>query len=492
MKKLMLVCSLVLLTLTSFLKSNNIQIDTLPILVDQDTTQHFCYVKFDLSWDNSWRVNASPNNWDAAWLFVKYRINTGVWKHATLDINDAGFSMTNDNGVPATFKAVSDGKGVYVYRANEGSGSNNWDGVKLKWNYGTDTVPNNAIITVKVFAIEMVYVPQGSYYLGSGGTEPSHFYQYPNTNSTFHVTSEDVINIGTTTGNLYYTNDGAYPGDFTGTLPASYPKGFKAFYSTKYEVTEEQYAEFLNTLTPAQQSTRYLNVFNQGRNYIKAVNGVYGCDGNNNNILNELNDGQNIGCNYLCWGDVTAYCDWACLRPMTELEYEKACRGTASPVANEFAWGTATVTQATGIVDSKTISEIASPAIANCVYGNQNNVQGPLRVGNFARSASNRAQAGASFWGILDLSGNNYEQTISVGHPTGRSFTGLNGDGYLTSSGYADVTNWPGANDYGSGVRGGSWGNAISYQRLSDRYYACAANTTRSFGLGLHCVRSAE
>ena len=28
---------------------------------------------------------------------------------------------------------------------------------------------------------------------------------------------------------------------------------------------------------------------------------------------------------------------------MTELEYEKACRGTMAPVADEYAWGTASI-----------------------------------------------------------------------------------------------------------------------------------------------------
>ncbi|OYQ52214.1 hypothetical protein CHX27_00075, partial [Flavobacterium aurantiibacter] len=35
---------------------------------------NFSLVQFDLSWENSWRVNFGPANWDAAWVFVKFRV----------------------------------------------------------------------------------------------------------------------------------------------------------------------------------------------------------------------------------------------------------------------------------------------------------------------------------------------------------------------------------------------------------------------------------
>jgi hypothetical protein len=38
---------------------------------------------------------------------------------------------------------------------------------------------------------------------------------------------------------------------------------------------------------------------------------------------------------------------------MTELEYEKACRGPLMPVANEYAWGTTTISATTAIVQRR-------------------------------------------------------------------------------------------------------------------------------------------
>ncbi len=56
--------------------------------------------------------------------------------------------------------------------------------------------------------------------------------------------------------------------------------------------------------------------------------------------MNGLNDGQWIACDYLSWMDLCAYADWAGLRPMTELELEKACRGGGvSATAGDYPWG---------------------------------------------------------------------------------------------------------------------------------------------------------
>ncbi len=41
-------------------------------------------IQFDLSWENSWRTDVGPSNWDAAWVFAKYSANGGPWQHAHL------------------------------------------------------------------------------------------------------------------------------------------------------------------------------------------------------------------------------------------------------------------------------------------------------------------------------------------------------------------------------------------------------------------------
>lgn len=218
--------------------SNNIQVNTVT-LTGQNKTSHYTAVQFNLSWENSWR---DALNFDAAWVFVKYKASyDSVWKHATL-------STTNSyHVVPAGFtRSVStDGKGIFVYRSAEGSGSNSLTGVQLRWMYGTDGVGDYDLVTVKVFAIEMVYVPEGSFYAGDGYTtaDIGQFSQ-GNTTSPFLITSEASLTLGgTPTSNLGNRNtvgmiiDDDFNYITTQTLPAAFPKGYNDFFCMKYEIS---------------------------------------------------------------------------------------------------------------------------------------------------------------------------------------------------------------------------------------------------------------
>ena len=76
-----------LMAITGILNANNISISN-PVLTGKNTGSHYIMVQFDISWENSWRTSSAPNNWDAAWVLVKYRIAGGAWQHAWL--NDVG------------------------------------------------------------------------------------------------------------------------------------------------------------------------------------------------------------------------------------------------------------------------------------------------------------------------------------------------------------------------------------------------------------------
>ena len=100
----------------------------------------------------------------------------------------------------------------------------------------------------------------------------------------------------------------------------------------KYEISQEQYADFLNKLLSIQAANRYPSA----TTYRYTVTGSYP------NIAANV---PNRACNFLNWADALAYADWAGLRPMTELEYEKACRGTNMyPVFDEYPWGNTSLT----------------------------------------------------------------------------------------------------------------------------------------------------
>lgn len=480
---------LILICLSPFMAiSNGITISNIT-LVDQHPTIKSVNVNFDLYWENSWRTSTYESNWDAAWIFIKYRVKgSNVWYHATLN--------TSEHIAPggSTISTASDGKGAFIYKSSDGIGSNTFNSVKLRWNYGVDGLSNADLVEIKVFGIEMVYVPQGSYYLGDGtSTNIQGQFESRISGAPFQVTSENAITLGGGgVGSL--GNNNAFgmskPDDFKDatvkTLPAEFPKGYNAFYCMKYEISQSQYVEFLNLLTYNQQVTRTANLPNSvsstpalSNTYRNGIDiqipgispgtpAVYASNLSDNGNFNDDNDGQNIGCNFLSWADLAAYLDWSGLRPMTELEYEKACRGKITPVANEYAWGNLTVREAQGIAHIGSYDEAAFNNDANVTYSNHPSARGPLRVGSYARATTDRTSSGGSYYGIMDLSGNAWERVMSVGNTTERSFTGNHGNGAIDADGNADVLYWPNSST-GIGARGGNWETDINSIRVSDR-----------------------
>ncbi len=478
--------------------ANNIQVANVT-LTGQNTVDDYTLVEFDISWENSWRVVGGPGNWDAAWVFVKYRIGAGPWLHAW--INSLGHTAPSGSTIevglldPGTSfnNMTNPGMGVFIYRSSPGSGTFALTDVKLRWNYGDNGLSDNEQVDIKVFAIEHVYVPQGPFYVGSGGSESGAFYTYDPgpENDPYLISSEGAINVGATTGYLYYQNPSTYSGDQLGPIPASFPKGYDAFYFMKYEVSQKGYVDFLNSLSRSQQMQRVRtditmdqtaetfvmwnsSVFD-GRNGIRVLpqfplppaSIYFFCDYNVNFIGNEPGDGQDIACNWLTVGDLMAYLDWTGLRIMAELEYEKCGRGPIVPTANEFAWGNNYYSPASEINNAGYPNEKAND-LGNCNFF----LSYPMRCGCFATSSSTRESAGAGYFGSMELSGNVWERCVSVGHSAGRLFDGRHGNGILDDMGYADVQDWPSSiTPVGSCFRGGCAACSTNQARLSDREF---------------------
>ncbi|MCX7759505.1 MAG: hypothetical protein N2169_07890, partial [bacterium] len=158
---------------------------------------------------------------------------------------------------------------------------------------------------------------------------------------------------------------------------------------------------------------------------------------------------------------------------------------------NEYAWGIPNYTIATGISNGGQPNEGASNS-ANIVFGNQPAVQGPMRSGCFASTGTNRIQAGASYYGVMDLSGNLWELTYSVGVSSQRNFDGQrHGDGLLNAAGDHNVTGWIN----GAGYRGGSWANTTTQTlcQVSDRFYSAWNDwTSRYSSSGMRLGRTAN
>ncbi len=447
---------------------------------------------FNISWENSWRVSTAPNNWDAAWVFVKRRnCADQFWKPQPLSFSG------NTAASPLEIKTVPDSIGVFIQRATAGNGNIAATSITLK----LGAVPAPATEwDFKVFAVEMVYVPQSTFYLGSGGTS---YYEFRNGASgspgtAYQVTSENAISFANTAGNLW-DNASTVPGypPAGNVVDANFPKGYRAFYAMKYEVSQGQYTDFLNSLPQDMATNRQVLPAGGYRNGVAGTWPNYTCST------------PARAMNYLGWGNLCAYLDWSGLAPMSEMEYEKLCRGTATPVANEFSWGGNTATRAATTVNDGSNQETTSDAIATGTGlanfgGSAGGVQGPFRCGFAAKAATTRFEAGAGYYGNMELTGNVYEFCVGIYNTASTIFKwDAHGDGLLTpGSGLSNVTGWlnqtittSGAAGSGASLKGGSWSNRLGVNgedqplRVSDRYLSANLYGANDINVGGRGVR---
>jgi formylglycine-generating enzyme required for sulfatase activity len=523
MKKLLLFFGIFLRL--SILFANNVAVSS----VSTPDAQH---VQFTLTWDNSWYSSAT--SYDAVWIFIKAQNCSGTttWDHVSLS------TLAGDHTATGGFyvePAVSDGLGVFVRRNSNGFGSASTTvTVKLAAAYGT--------MNWQVNAVEMVWIPTGTFQVGDGstvntaGTGSSYNFGTSNLTMPYTINTENSIAASAFQNDkgLVWCGsgsnvDGAVPRNLL--LSNSFPKGYNGFYCMKYEISQSQYAAFLNDLSLVQQGNRTTvppasaigtyamtgGVVAVNRNSVVVKTpatatspAVYDCDLDHNGTYG---DGGDIACNFLSFSDLAAYLDWAALRPMTELEYEKICRGTNSPNIREYPWEntTMTIANSSALTNPGASNEVSTTTGTGlCAYGSAPGT-GPLRCGFAATAVTGQAAAGATCYGVMDMAGNVWEQCMQVGwtylvngscyttftFPVGGViYTGVVGDGTLDVNGNADASNW-GNSNY-TILKGGSWNCAntaagLQKAQISDRSQvlnlASYANSARTNEIGGRGVR---
>ena len=500
--------------------ANNIQLTNVSIV---NGGPGLIRVKFDVTWDNSWRTNIGPANNDGAWVFFKYKLPGGLWTH----LNMTGFNNLLPAGFDVFQNTGTNKVGAMIMRdaGNLGVGSVTATNIELGV---INNLPYN--IDVRGFAIEMVYVPAPSgsrpiFGDGDGTAESVNALHYSDNLATNNSVLPTVCDVNgfddaklSTDGIFIYSNDTIQTTNPIGVLEP-FPT-MKALWCMKYEINQAGYRDFLNTLDSVQQVNRTsvavtsatgTSALSGGtaRNSIEiatpasnSFGAVYGCDANNNNIYNEPGDGEWIACNFLAWVDVAAYLDWSGLAPMSELQYERMCRGNSSAgpnpaVLGEYAWGTNTIFASnytlTGGATTAEVANNASGTVGNAAYATTSNA-GPLRSGIFATATSNRITSGGTYYGIMEMSGNMPEYCIMLGSVAGRSCHFIpNGNGVLSNLGNAQLSVggtgfWPGmegnlnlaatttcsgtcevTSSGGIRFRGGSIGDAAASLSVSDR-----------------------
>ena len=461
-----------------FSSANNIRING-TVQVAQGTGDTLV-LSFPLRWDNSWR---DQFNWDAAWVFLKYKLGTGAWNHVNLCAG--GHRFTDGSGLPVPFDCMagntgSSTVGLFIYRSTLEAGNTPEITCQVKClkssleNLTPEQFASHGGF-VLAQAVEMVYVPYGAYYLGDG--ECSNRFAGADKNPVL-IDKEDAITASTATKVYPFTNNTMGTAQ---SIAAVYPKGYKGFYMMKYEVSQEQWVYFLNTLTYAQQQERVpgLSALKGGdyifgskstpdnRNGIIVAEPSYGANPvifsnnlNHNTVYSEDGDGKTIACNYLSPGDMLAYCGWAGLRPMSEPEYEKACRSSypEQPVKGEYVWHDNRITGRLSAVSNNGLRTERSGTVNANV--NAGNYFGPVRCGLFATGSSTQQSAGATFWGGMELSGNVKEMCYNI------AYTGFNGS--TLGTGAYNATLWS-VTPAHFGVKGGGFSSPDSLLRVSDR-----------------------
>lgn len=500
-------------------------------LSGQNQSTGTCRIVYNLSWAHSWRMLASSGlpGHDAVWVFARFRVFGGAWQPCRLEV--AGHSA--GNGTPLQWLSglvsphlphhpVSNPVvGLMIGRSGPGNGTVAAGGLELLWNYRLQGLSDTEVVEVAVYGVEMVYVSAGPFWLGSGGDEPGRFYHIVDslnrrlpvavgadslvvwTTSTSGgsfgassgVTGTAGSNsgmgsslslsgpVGSARGVCRTVESTAYAGGIQ--LPADFPVGYKAFYIMKYELSQSQYRDFLNSIPYSEQHARTngspdrpagtpalgsghrqcIRIRQPGRPGISGA--LYGCDANQNGVYDEADDGQGTACNFLNWADLSAYLDWAGLRPITEGEFEKACRGPQFPQPGEYPWGLAPVVPADSLLFARTEHESAFMA-ANCIIGNQTLVDGPSRVGAVGDTLAPRSSTGKSWYGIADLGGNVREWVVEMGNLGSLAMRSVHGDGYVGPRAVHDVQGWPDPHlANGMLIRGGGWSDPPHSARVS-------------------------
>ncbi|MCD4780413.1 MAG: formylglycine-generating enzyme family protein [Candidatus Omnitrophica bacterium] len=502
--------------------ANNLNITNVT-LTERNPSAGTVVVEFDVSWENSWRTKI---NHDAVWLTVRLYKSTVTPTNKILSpltesgLNPQGIYTGSTSQVELYVPA--DKWGVFIRPAAYGKFSTiTAEAVQLTIDYGTAGFSSSDDVYVSLMGVEMVLVPSGTFFAGDFDSSTAALDQGTADSDPWVISNDLMINVTNPSNNGYRyvsnNNPGEDPTGATFTISSAFPVGYYAFYVMKYEITEGQWIEFINAL-PSNSARLNRDITDSAhKNTDSVINrNTVTCSGS---PLSCSSSRPNRSLSFITWMDLASFLDWMALRPMSELEFEKLSRGPLLAETSEFAWGDTNITSATTIsagdeVGNETITTTGANAHFNNMtltggdtgYGT-GYTQGPLRGGIFATGQSTRETSGATYYGVLDVSGNLRERVVTFGNASGRLFDGSHGDGDLTTvSGYegnATNSDWPGMDTNtargvtganGSGFRGGAWDSQSSGDllRVSDRTEAALSTTSAFNNAGGRGVRTYE
>jgi len=231
-------------------------------------------LSISVEWDKSWR---DKQNWDAAWVVLKGKTSNDRFEHINVTRQPLIIANNSSDSTEPEFYIPNDNRGFFIYRNEISSGDNRW----------VVEIPLPIVgryTEIKAYGVEMVFIPEGPFELGTTKslrdrkaardqdwiryTPPAPLSAFFKANpdaedfygGVYTVESERPISIGKNQGELYYLDakflKNFSSGDKKGILKKEFPKGFQSFYQMKYELTQQQYVGFLNSLTATQKKNR--------------------------------------------------------------------------------------------------------------------------------------------------------------------------------------------------------------------------------------------
>jgi hypothetical protein len=310
-------------------------------VVPRDDTR--ATLKFDATFD-TFRNDLSHT---AAWVFFKVRAEgSSEWQPVRLVadkvMNPTGYGC--EEAAPPIDLMVPSGAdgftGLFLRLADQNVDTTlKAKGITAIWDLSVNKgITKNTKVEIRVFAIRMMYIAKGPYYLGSGGRERFGFYQYTDGKQDtlpFKVTSSNSIPTGKQAGRLWAR--GGEPKE--GEIPATFPNGYVAFYCATAPLEHGEYAAYLNVLSPEDQEKRFVDDPAGAKDYKGMVSRIGEAP---NFVFVQAGFRKGAGIWNLSYLDAALYSAWAGLRPMTELEFEKAMRGFREPMPDEAGysyWG---------------------------------------------------------------------------------------------------------------------------------------------------------
>ena len=341
-----------------------------------------------IEWRHAWR---DARNHDGVWVVVRDRERPAT---PIAKLLPGGARSLGGGTHDAEIAVTADGVGAFVApRLTPGEERVDPVVLRVELRLAGDSVPTSPFAT----GLEMVYIPAGAFELGDADAQAraqgSLFAvdEDPGAPTRYEVRDESAIAVADEPGALWYEVGGEpqYRGDRAGPIPEGFPKGTRAFWIMKREFRQGDWAAFLAALPPVARALRWRPPAASAEGAacfsLADVDGV------------PVASAPARPLQFVSWDDTCALLDWHRLRPLTELEFEKAARGPVAPCALDFPWGIADAAPVLRRVEST--RDLRHDGAAAEAGGD----------------AAARIARGASYFGVLDLAGSVWERVVAAG-----------------------------------------------------------------------------